>query len=544
MNTKKYSTISLILLLFSIVFYSRAFAASEAEEALKAQIFDNYGITVQDSNSTYGMCWTEEYLRAMTQVFQDMPEHFTAATRMVYISPVEEQYEIKYNGYNEEYGIIQFGSEAFSPSSIYTTQFKKIYNSNPSDTDKINRFKTMLVRGMAYSFIQSKTDAYGRSDLIQAYQSIYADNASFSTKLYTLGNENYMVVAPGKNHLWTDLAFAVAQYCTNASGLKSNYPKRYAFVKEYIFDECGVDGWPEKYLDGTGNTSGGDGHTGGYNGSDTVTSTQTTSGTSTQTQTQTQSQTDTQTGTSSDTNSDTDTSSDTNSDTDTGTSSSTDSGSDTNTSTDSDTNSDTDTGSSTDTGTATDIDFLKDRTDIPSIPDGNYYPVVSQVDVGSIGLEDSKMNMPDGMKKAIKELFEELPKYFSTCTLGISYMPTKDTCDAFSSEGYIFVTNNSWFAPSFADLDDEARAKRFKQILVREMTNCFLYYHQSQISRWRGTFGREITEDDAKIDIIESTVYYYTDDKYLESLEALKWSFIKTNIFSNGSTSTDTNTGE
>ena len=60
----------------------------------------------------------------MTEVFQDMPETFTEATRMVYISPVEEQYEIKYNGYNEEYGIIQFGSEAFSPSSVYRTQFK------------------------------------------------------------------------------------------------------------------------------------------------------------------------------------------------------------------------------------------------------------------------------------------------------------------------------------------------------------------------------------------------------------------------------------
>lgn len=539
MNRKKYSTIYLIILFVSILLCPKVFADSATVEALKTQIFDNYGITVQDSDNTYGMGWTEEYLRAMTEVFQDMPESFTAATRMVYISPVEEQYEIKYNGYNEEYGIIQFGSEAFSPSSVYLTQFKKVYDSEPSNSDKINRFKTMLVRGMAYSFIQSNTDAYGRSDLIQSYQSIYADNASFSTKLYSLGNENYMVVAPGKNHLWTDLAFAVAQYCTNASGLRSDYPKRYNFVKEYIFDGNGVDGWPEKYLDGTGKTSGGDGHTGGYNGTDTVTSTNTSSNTNTQTQTNTQSQTDTQTNTGSDTNSDTDsdtdsntdTSSDTNSDTDTGTSSSTDS--DTSTSTDSDTNSDTDTGSSTDTGTDTDIEYLNDRTDIPSIPEGNYLPVVSQVDVGSIGLDSSRMTMPDGMKKAIKELFEELPKYFSTCTLGISYMPTKDTCDAFSSEGYIFVTNNSWFAPSFANLDDETRAKRFKQILVREMTNCFLYYHQSKISRWRGTFGKEITEEEAKTDIIESTVYYYTDDNYLESLEALKWSFIKTNIFSN-----------
>ena len=95
MNRKKYSTIYLIILFVSILLCPKVFADSATVEALKTQIFDNYGITVQDSDNTYGMGWTEEYLRAMTEVFQDMPESFTAATRMVYISPVEEQYEIK-----------------------------------------------------------------------------------------------------------------------------------------------------------------------------------------------------------------------------------------------------------------------------------------------------------------------------------------------------------------------------------------------------------------------------------------------------------------
>ena len=112
-------------------------------------------------------------------------------------------------------------------------------------------------------------------------------------------------------------------------------------------------------------------------------------------------------------------------------------------------------------------------------------------------------------------------------------MPTTDTCDAFASEGYVFVTNNSWYAPSFVNLDDEARKKRFKEILVREMTKCFLYYHGSQITRWRGAMGKEITNEEAKTDIVESAVLYYKDPQYLESLKALKWSFIKSNIFSN-----------
>ena len=142
--------------------------------------------------------------------------------------------------------------------------------------------------------------------------------------------------------------------------------------------------------------------------------------------------------------------------------------------------------------------------------------------------------MPEGMKKAIKEVFDTLPKYFTTCTKGISYMATTDTADAFSSESYIFVTNNSWYGPSYDTMTDDLRAKRFKQILVREMTKTFLYYHGSKITRWRATFGAEISDEDAKTDIVESSVLYYTDSDYLNKLHALKWSFIKNNIYSDG----------
>ena len=44
--------------------------------------------------------------------------------------------------------------------------------------------------------------------------------------------------------------------------------------------------------------------------------------------------------------------------------------------------------------------------------------------------------------------------------------------------------------------------------------------------------GASITNEEAKTDIVESTVLFYENPSYLESLKALKWSFIKSNIFS------------
>jgi hypothetical protein len=509
MKSNKYKIICFVLF-FVLALSLTAFAGgnSELKKSLKEAIYNTYGIKVYDQDTSYGYEWSELYLKSMIEVFKDLPPSFVQCTKAVIMDSSNELFEIKYNGYNEEFGMIQVGYGAFSAPVVYLNQFKKVYNSSPSHADYVNRFKSMLVRGMTYSFISENTDGYGRSELMQAYQSVYASNASFSTKIYSIGDENFMVVAPGKNFLWVDLAFAVQRYCTDAAGLKSKYPERYEFVKKYIFDEETVDGWTDKYLDGTGQTSGGDGHSGDYVEPDFGT----------------------------DTSIDTNTIGDTDTNTNTGTATNTDPG--------------TDTGDDPGTDTETDPDnipVVNDRDDIPAVPEGDYLPIVSQLNTGGESLEESKRSMPEGMKTAIKELLAELPKSFTTCTVGINYMPTTDTCDAFSSEGYVFVTNNSWYAPSsFAKLDEATQAKRFKEILVREMTKCYLYYHGSLITRWRGAMGKEITNEGAKTDIVESAVLYYEDPAYLESLKALKWSFIKTNIFTDKPvtpTGTDTNTG-
>ncbi len=509
----KKNPIICLTILFLLAFVSVGYSAAskKVKEALKESIYNTYGIKIYDYVDTNGNTWSEYYLKKMIEVFKDLPQEFVSCTRMVFMDPGTEQFEIKYNGYNEEYGIIQVGYGAFYPPAVYLKKFKEVYKKDPTNEDCANRFKCMLVRGMTYSFIQENTDAYGRSELMQSYQAVYAADTSFPAKIYSIGDENFMVVAPGKNHLWVDLAFAVEQYCTNASGLKSKYPKRYEFVKEKVFGGCGVDGWPYKSLTGTGETSGGDGHTGDYRepvfGDDEPVDTKTITAT------------DTDPGTNPSTN--------------TGTSTGTEPG--------------------VDPGNPGNIPAVEDRTDIPPVPSGDYFPVVSQLNTGASDVDASKRNMPDGMKEAIKELFKELPKSFTTCTIGINYMPTTDTCDAFSSEGYVFVTNNSWYAPSFINLDEATRKKRFKEILLREMTKCYLYYHGSLLTRWRGAIDSSISNEEAKTDIVESTVMYYEDHSYLDSLKMLKHSFIKTNVLvgytspstpvDDTSTSTDSNTG-
>ncbi|MBQ3643784.1 MAG: hypothetical protein II961_04225, partial [Candidatus Riflebacteria bacterium] len=485
------------VLFFVLAFSLTAFAGgnSELKKALKEAIYNTYGISVYDQDTSYGYEWSELYLKSMIEVFKDLPPSFVQCTKAVKMDSSNELFEIKYNGYNEEFGMIQVGYGAFSAPAVYLNQFKKKYNSSPSHADYVNRFKSMLVRGMTYSFISENTDGYGRSDLMQSYQAIYAANPSFSTKIFSIGDENFMVVAPGKNHLWVDLAFAVQRYCTDAAGLKSKYPERYEFVKEHIFDGNTVDGWTDKYLDGLGQTSGGDGHSGDYVEPDFG----------------------------DDTSIDTSTITVTDTDTNTGTSTSTDPG--------------TDPGDEPDNNPS-----VSDRDDIPAIPDGDYLPVVSQLNTGGEGLEESKRTMPEGMKTAIKELFAELPKSFTTCTVGINYMPTTDTNDAFASEGYVFVTNNSWYSPSFVNLDEEGRKKRFKEILIREMTKCYLYYHGSLLTKWRETIDSSVTNKEAKTDIVESTVLYYIDPTYLGTLKSAKSSFIKQNVLGGSGSSTDTNT--
>ena len=199
------------------------FADTEAQKNLREAIYDTYGITVYDYAESGGSTFDERHLKAMIEVFRDMPPAFTSCTKMVFMDPGNDQFEIKYNGYNEEAGIIQLGYAYKNPSPIFRRKFKEIYNADPTADDFLLNFKTMLVRGMAYCFIQENTDAWGKSELMDKYQVIYAGDTTFKFQNYALGDENYMVVAPGKSHLWTDLAFAVAQYCTNASGLKKDH---------------------------------------------------------------------------------------------------------------------------------------------------------------------------------------------------------------------------------------------------------------------------------------------------------------------------------
>ena len=139
----------------------------------------------------------------------------------------------------------------------------------------------------------------------------------------------------------------------------------------------------------------------------------------------------------------------------------------------------------------------------------------------------SQKTMPDGMKTAIIELFSRLPKYFSTCTQAIAYVPSTDTEVAFSSESYIFVTQNSWFMPSFSDLTESMQKERFKQYLLREMTSRFIYYHGSIVNRWKEEFDPAMSNFDALTDLQQAVIAYYHAPNYFKNLNPDRYSFIR-----------------
>ena len=134
------------------------------------------------------------------------------------------------------------------------------------------------------------------------------------------------------------------------------------------------------------------------------------------------------------------------------------------------------------------------------------------------------------LSSAIADLFNELPKFFSTCTEAIAYLPTTDTDAAFSYEGYVFITQNSWFAPSFVELDDAARSKRFKQVLLREMTLRFLYFHPEVTAKWKEKFDPKMTSFDAYTDMTQAAVLYYSAPDYLKQVNNERYEFVKTVI--------------
>jgi hypothetical protein len=174
------------------------------------------------------------------------------------------------------------------------------------------------------------------------------------------------------------------------------------------------------------------------------------------------------------------------------------------------------------------VDPIEDR-DAPEIPDGDYLPVVTDVDPGDgvNHLPAEQKTMPEGMKTAIRELFGRLPKYYSTCTQAIAYVPSTDTEVAFSQESYVFVTQNSWFTPSFVDLTAESQGERFKLYLLKEMTSRFLYFHGSVITRWKEEFDPTMSTFDAYTDIQQAVVMYYSASNYFKTLNADRYAFIK-----------------
>ena len=404
----------------------------DALTALKEAINNQYNVVIAEDQAANQNQWDISYVQAIKDVLAALPASFTASTRMVFLDPSPVQYEVKYVGFNDQHGIIQIGAGVMTPSAIFIRRFKEIYKTIPTDTQLLNRFKTILVRGITYGFLQD------HPDLAKKYAGIAAAT-KLPTKVYGPAAEVNMVTAPGKTAAWIDLAFAVSLYCTEASTLQSKYKSRYEFIKTNLMNNQTVSGWPNSSV-----------------ASDT-----------------------------------------------------------------------TNPGSNDDPGTNVEPPATRPP---PAIPDGDYLPVVTQVDVGTAAasLPAAYKEAPEMLRSAIAELFAELPKFFSTCTEAIAYVPTTDTETAFSSEGFVFITQNSWFMPSFSVLDDAARGKRFKQTLMREMTLRFLYFHPEVTTKWKTTFDKSMTSYDAYVDLTQAAVMYYSTPAYLKSINPARYNFIKT----------------
>jgi hypothetical protein len=170
----------------------------------------------------------------------------------------------------------------------------------------------------------------------------------------------------------------------------------------------------------------------------------------------------------------------------------------------------------------------------PEIPEGDYVAIITEVDVGTAttNLPDDHMHLNDDQNIAIGELFAELPKYFSTCTEAVCFVPTNDTITAFSSDGYVFITQHSWHKPTFVELTDETRTIRFKGILLREMALRFLYFHPEVTEAWKTQFNQADTLA-AKVAIVDATVAYRYNPSWLKTLNSPRYAFIKTQVMDN-----------
>ncbi len=408
---------------------------TDALTALKNSINEKFNVVIAEDEGENQNTWNLNYVQAIKEVFEAVPASFSMYTRMVFLDPSPVQYEVKYVGFNDQHGIIWAGAGVMTPSVMYYRRFKEVYGSAPTEAQLLSRFKTILVRGMTYSFLQENPEIGKR------YASIAA-GSTFPTKVYSPAAETNMVTAPGKIAAWIDLAFAVSMYCTDPATLQSRFASRFDFIKTNLMNGQAISGWSDKPInDGGGNNNG---------GNDNASGTVETPGTRPP----------------------------------------------------------------------------------PVIPDGDYMPVVTQVDVGiaAASLPAEHKEAPELMRSAIAELFAELPKFFSTCTEAIAYVPTTDTETAFSSEGFVFITQNSWFMPSFVELDDAARNKRFKQILLREMTLRFLYFHPEVTAKWKEKFDKNMSTFDAYVDMTQAAVLYYSAPAYLKQINNERYEFVKTVI--------------
>ncbi|MBU1107867.1 MAG: hypothetical protein KKB51_14430 [Candidatus Riflebacteria bacterium] len=408
--------------------------ASETDplEVLKNSIKDQFEIEIADDPDVNR--WSEDWLNAVKAVLTALPANFRSATRMIYLEPSNIDFEHKYNGFGEQYGIVQMGYGSMFPSVVYGRKFKATYGRQPTSAEKIARFKYILARCMTYSFIQQNPDVFKSYGQTVVY-------GEYPTKVYGPGAELNMVVLPGKTPLMIDLAFAVGEYCAAPANLQTKSQARFDFVKNHVMGGAAIAGWGYKPID------------------DTATAT-------------------------------------------------------------------------TDPGNNPGEVEIPGTRPPPDIPDGDYLPLVTEVDVGTsaASVPAEQKVAPDLLKSAIVELFEVLPKFFSTCTEAIAYIPTTDTETAFSSEGYVFVTQNSWFMTSFVELDDTSRGKRFKEILLREMALRFLYFHPEVTQKWKDTFDKEQSSFDAYVDIQQAVVGYYAASAWLKQLNIQRYNFVKTEI--------------
>jgi hypothetical protein len=402
-------------------------------EAIKQEIYDSYQIVVIDDQQVNK--WGKSWITAVKEVLAAVPENFRNATRIISLDPGYLQYEVKYNGFDQREGEILMGYGSMMPSNIYLNAFNSTYNRLPSDSEKIARFKAILIRGMTYAFIQANPEV--ATNWSQVYRS-----GEIKTKVYGPGQDQNMVVLPRMSPAMVDMAFSVMMYCSAPSNLKSKSSARYDFIKEYVMDGQTIGGW----------------------GSTTV---------------------------------------------------------------DEDENG----GNSGNTGNTGSVETPGSRPP-PEIPDGDYMPIVTEADVGTAAatIPQEQHTAPAELKNAIVEVFADMPKFFSTCTEAIVYLPTTDTEAAFSSEGYIFLTQNSWFAPSFVELTDESRAARFKRFLVREMTKRFLYFHPEVSQKWQETFVPNQTMYDVYVDICEAMMLYYQNKDWFRDLNNERFNFIKSEL--------------